>query len=84
MERYEIYDVETEELLACCHDLVEAEAVAERYAEHVAALIEEQLAANGEGHPGGIEVRLAVHDSHTDELLLVARTWTAAVCPRLG
>jgi hypothetical protein len=67
--RYEMLDTDTEELLAVHGDLQATFALADELAEDLAAVVQAQLAANGEGHPGGIPVRLAVHDPVTGEPL---------------
>jgi hypothetical protein len=48
-------------------DLESALELAEELADELVAEVEAQLAANGEGHPGGIELRLAVHEASTGE-----------------
>ncbi|HEX3827822.1 MAG TPA: hypothetical protein VHV82_11170 [Sporichthyaceae bacterium] len=66
---YEIWGTDTEELLAIHGNLQAAFALADELAEELVAVVQAQLVANGEGHPGGIPVRLAVHDPVTGEPL---------------
>jgi hypothetical protein len=52
-------------------------------AEELVAVVQAQLAANGEGHRGGIPVRFAVHDPTAGEPLgtvgrLTRPTWARA------
>lgn len=83
MHRYDIYDIESEELLAAdLDDLQYAYAVLDHLVEVCAAAVEQQLTVNGEGHSGGVEIRLALHDAGSGELLATAGTWTGSVPAR--
>jgi hypothetical protein len=79
IDTIEIYDVDRELLLARHTDVDEAMAEAHRLAHRIAAATEAQLAANGEGHPGGIGTRVAVLDGNTLERLAAYTAWTHAV-----
>jgi hypothetical protein len=60
-----IHEDDSEALLGECTDLDAALLAAELSADASAAVVEEQLRVNGEGHPGGVVVALAVHESGT-------------------
>jgi hypothetical protein len=79
---YEIWDTDTEKFLALQGDLEAALFLAEDLAEELAAVTEAQLAANGEGHPGGIPVRLAIHDPATGEPLGTVHRHTRPITAR--
>jgi hypothetical protein len=76
---YEVHDVEGQRVLAGCTTLDAAVTEAHRRAWSIAADIEAGLAAHGEGHRGGIPVRIEVRDGGTGERLAAYVAWTAPV-----
>jgi len=79
---YLIYDILGEDLLAEHHDLDTATLDAEALADLVARDLEDQLATNGEGHPGGIPVTVMVHDADTGLPCAEVTVHTEPVPPR--
>ena len=76
---YEVHDVDQRLLLAGCATFDAAVSEAHRRAWAMAEDIEARLTAHGEGHRGGIPVRLEVRDGGTGERLAAYVAWTGPV-----
>ncbi|HEX3830233.1 MAG TPA: hypothetical protein VHV82_23440 [Sporichthyaceae bacterium] len=76
---YEVHDVDRQSLLAGCATFDAAVSEAHQRAWAIASDIEGQLSAHGEGHRGGIPVRVEVRDGGTGERLAAYVAWTAPV-----
>ncbi len=76
---YEVHDVDRGLLLTGCATLDAAVSEAHRRAWVMAEDIEARLVAHGEGHRGGIPVRVEVRDGGTGERLAAYVAWTAPV-----
>jgi hypothetical protein len=76
---YEVHDVDRQVLLAGCATFESALFEAHRRAWAIASDIESRLSAHGEGHRGGIPVRVEIRDGGTGERLGAYVAWTAPV-----
>jgi hypothetical protein len=76
---YEVHDVDRRLLLVGCSSFEDALDEAHCRAWGIAADIEARLGVHGEGHRGGIPVRVEVRDGGTGERLAAYVAWTAPV-----
>jgi hypothetical protein len=79
---YVVRDPATGTVLAGCLTYEEAVEAAHRHAWALANDLEGRLDAQGEGHCGGIEVRVEVTDGATGQRLAAYVAWTTAVKAR--